>query len=73
MMIVSLLSVAPVGVVKRITWLEAVLTFDEDIVSESPVSDAAKTNDGVSVTIVKSARSTTKKFFPASIASLISI
>jgi hypothetical protein len=40
-MIVSVFWFAPVGVVKRIVWLESVLTFTEDIVSDNADSDAA--------------------------------
>jgi hypothetical protein len=38
---VSVLSEAPVGVVNFITWLDKVLTFEEDIVSDLLVSEAA--------------------------------
>lgn len=40
-MIVSVLSEAPVGVVNLSAWLESVLTLEEDIVSDSAVRDAA--------------------------------
>jgi hypothetical protein len=35
------LSLAPVGVVNLRTWLERVLTFEDDMVSERAVSEAA--------------------------------
>jgi hypothetical protein len=41
MMIVSVLSLAPVGVVNFITWLDVVLILEDDIVSESALRDAA--------------------------------